>query len=262
MESALRFFRRIIYSYKQTAIISDWRAYLMFDLIPPVSQTLFFSLIAGYVYGPEYIQKWMIGNAILIASFTSLFGVGAQLVIEKYNGTLSLLIASKTKLKSILLSSAIGSMIMGTISVILGLITVSLFLNISWTSDLIYSFSIVLLLSIFVSVSFGYIFSCFILITSETNLVLNLVSRILLIFTGANFPISKLPDILQWFSNVLPLTRSIKIAQSLIEGKSISNYYNLILEELTLSFVFIVVASILLQAMERKSRTTGKLEFI
>ena len=254
--------KRIIYSYKQTAIISDWRAYLMFDLIPPVSQTLFFSLIAGYVYGPEYIQKWMIGNAILIASFTSLFGVGAQLVIEKYNGTLSLLIASKTKLKSILLSSAIGSMIMGTISVILGLITVSLFLNISWTSDLIYSFSIVLLLSIFVSVSFGYIFSCFILITSETNLVLNLVSRILLIFTGANFPISKLPDILQWFSNVLPLTRSIKIAQSLIEGKSISNYYNLILEELTLSFVFIVVASILLQAMERKSRTTGKLEFI
>ena len=92
--------------------------------------------------------------------------------------------------------------------------------------------------------------------------MLNLISRILLIFTGANFPISKLPYILQWFSNVLPLKRSIKIAQGLIEGKSISGYYNLIFEELILSFLFIVIASILLQVMERKSRTTGKLEFI
>lgn len=262
MDTVLRFFRRIIYSYKQTSLISNWKAYLMFDLIPPVSQTLFFSLIASYIYGPEYIRKWMIGNALLIASFNALFGVGTQLIIEKYHGTLSLLIASKTKLKSVLLSSAIGSMIMSLISVIIGLIAVSLFLDISWTSDLIYSFSIVLLLATFVSVSFGYIFSCFILITSEINLVLNLISRILLIFTGANFPISKLPYILQLFSNVLPLTRSIKIAQGLFEGRTISSYYNLIFEELILSFVFIVVGSILLQAMERKSRSTGKLEFI
>ncbi|MBL6441049.1 ABC transporter permease [Streptococcus suis] len=262
MESVFRFFRRIIYSYKQTSIISDWKTYLMFDLIPPVSQTLFFSLIASYIYGPEYVREWMIGNALLIASFNSLFGVGTQLVIEKYHGTLSLLIASKTKLKSVLLSSAIGSMAMSIISVILGLIAISLFLNISWTNDLIYSFSIVLLLSTFVSVSFGYIFSCLILITSETNLVLNLISRILLIFTGANFPISKLPYILQYFSGILPLTRSIKIAKGLMAGKSLSTYYNLIFEELTLSFTFLVLASILLHVLERKSRTTGKLEFV
>ncbi|HEL1811764.1 TPA: ABC transporter permease [Streptococcus suis] len=262
MESVFRFFRRIIYSYKQTSIISDWKAYFLFDLIPPISQTLFFSLIASYIYGVEYIQKWMVGNALLIASFNSLFGVGAQLILEKYNGTLSLLIASKTRLKSILLSSAIGSMIMTIISVVTGLVVVSMILNISWTSNLIFSFIVVLLVATFVSVSFGYIFSCLILITSETNLVLNLISRILLIFTGANFPISKLPYILQCFSGILPLTRSIKIAKGLIAGKPLSTYYNLIFEELTLSFTFLVLASILLHVLERKSRTTGKLEFV
>jgi len=257
MESVFRFFRRIIYSYKQTSIISDWKAYFLFDLIPPISQTLFFSLIASYIYGVEYIQKWMVGNALLIASFNSLFGVGAQLILEKYNGTLSLLIASKTRLKSILLSSAIGSMIMTIISVVTGLVVVSMILNISWTSNLIFSFIVVLLVATFVSVSFGYIFSCL-----ETNLVLNLISRILLIFTGANFPISKLPYILQCFSGILPLTRSIKIAKGLIAGKPLSTYYNLIFEELTLSFTFLVLASILLHVLERKSRTTGKLEFV
>ena len=126
---------------------------------------------------------------------------------------------------------------------------------------MISSFICVLFLSSFVAMSFGYIFSCFILITSETNLILNLVSRLLLIFTGANFPVSKLPNIFQWFSKLLPLTRSIQIAQGLIEGNSLSEFNKLIYEELTLGFSFILVAYILLKYMERQSRTSGKLEF-
>lgn len=66
MESISRFFRRIIFFYKQSSVISDWRVYLMFDFIPPFSQSLLFSLVASYVYGPDYIRKWMIGNALLI----------------------------------------------------------------------------------------------------------------------------------------------------------------------------------------------------
>lgn len=262
MESILRFFRRIVFSYKQSSIMSDWKTYMMFELIPPISQTLFFSMVAEYIYGTDYIQKWMIGNAILIASFGALFGVGTQLMVEKYNGTLSFLMASKTKLSSILFSSAISTMITSMLSVTIGVTLVSFILGISWNIRMISSFVVVLFLSSFVAMSFGYIFSCFILITSETNLVLNLASRLLLIFTGANFPISKLPHILQWFSNILPLTRSIQIAQGLVEGNSLSKYYGLIYEELALGFSFIFVTSLLLKFMERKSRITGKLEFI
>ena len=261
MESIFRFFRRIIFSYKQSSVMSDWKTYMMFDLIPPVSQTLLFSLVAGYICGTDYIQKWMIGNAILIASFGALFGVGTQLMDEKNNGTLSFLIASKTKLSSILFSSAISTMVTSMISVTIGVGLVSLILGINWNLELISSFIGVLFLSSFVAMSFGYIFSCFILITSETNLILNLVSRLLLIFTGANFPVSKLPYIFQWFSKILPLTRSIQIAQGLIEGNSLSEYNKLIYEELTLGFSFILVAYILLKYMERQSRTSGKLEF-
>lgn len=262
MENIRLIFRRIIYSFKQTSILSDWKTYLLFDLIPPILQTLFFSLIANYVYGPEYIRKWMIGNALMIASFHSLFGVGTQLIIEKIHGTLVILIASKTKLSSILLSSAVGSMIMSIISVIIGTITVSILLEINWSSSLIFSFFIILVISTLVSVSFGYIFSCFILLTSDVNLLLNVVSRVLLIFTGANFPISKLPYILQIFSNFLPLTRSIKVAQGLIEGDKLSRYYSTIFEEFILGVIFIIIASTFLKFVQRRSRTTGKLEFI
>lgn len=262
MENILRFFRRVLFSYKQSSIISDWKTYMMFDLVPPISQTLLFSITAGYIYGTDYIQKWMIGNAILIASFEALFGVGTQLMSEKYNGTLNFLIASKTKLSAILFSSAISTMFVSMVSVSIGIALVSFILRISWSLEMFFSFVLVLLLSAFVSMSFGYIFSCFILVISETNLILNLVSRILLIFTGANFPIAKLPIVFQWFSNILPLTRSIKIAQGLIEGKSISEYYNLFFEELLLGILLIVMASILLKYMEKKSRQTGNIEFV
>lgn len=261
MERVFRFYRRIIFSYKQSSIMSDWKTYMLFDLIPPILQTLFFSMVAGYIYGTEYIQKWMIGNAILISSFGALFGVGTQLVAEKYNGTLSFLMASKTKLSFILFSSAISTMMTSMLSVTIGVTLVSLILDISWDTGIIFSFVAVLFLSSFVAMSFGYVFSCFILITSETNLILNLVSRLLLIFTGANFPISKLPSFLQWFSNLLPLTRSIQIAQGLVEGTKFSKYYGLVYEELLLGCSFIVIAIFILKIMERKSRTTGKMEF-
>lgn len=262
MENISRFCRRIVYSYKQSSLISDWKTYVMFDLIPPISQTLLFSLVAGYIYGADYIQKWMIGNAILIASFGALFGVGTQLMDEKYNGTLGLLIVSKTKLSSILFSSAISSMLTSIVSVTVGIVLVSMILGISWNIGLVASFFIVLLLSSFVAMSFGYIFSCFILVTSEANLILNLVSRLLLIFTGANFPISRLPHFLQCFSTILPLTRSIEVAQGLIEGKTISSYYLQIFEEIVLGIIFIILASILLRVMENASRKNSNIEFI
>lgn len=262
MESISRFFRRIIFFYKQSSVISDWRVYLMFDFIPPFSQSLLFSLVASYVYGPDYIRKWMIGNALLITSFNALFGVGTQLIIEKQHGTLALQIASKTKISTVLLSSAISAIFISVFSVSIGITLVSLLLGIKWTTSLIYSFVLVLFVSSFVSVSFGYIFSCFILVTSEVNLMLNLISRVLLIFSGANFPIRKLPPLLQLFSNYLPLTRSIRIAQGLMEGKVLSDYYQLIFEEFTLGIVFIIIATILLKFMEKKSRVDNSIEII
>ncbi|OLF49400.1 ABC transporter [Streptococcus acidominimus] len=262
MEALGRFFRRILMAYKRASIVADWRTYLLFDLIPPISQTLFFSLVAYAIYGPAYIRKWMIGNALLIASFTALYGVGSQLIAEKHHGTLSLLIASKTKLSAILLSSTISAMCTSLISVSLGTSLVSVMLGIVWDRSLIYSFSLVLLLATFVAMSFGYLFACFILVTTEVNLVLNLFGRILLIFTGANVSIRKLPPFFQGFSKILPLTRSIQIAQGLMEGKALSDYGRLFLEEILLGIIFLLLAIFVLAFMENKARKDSTIELI
>ncbi|MFC3927192.1 ABC transporter permease [Streptococcus caprae] len=262
MEFVSRFFRRILFSYKQESLLSDWKTYILFDLIPPISQTLFFSLVAYYSYGPDYLKKWMIGNTLLMASFNALFGVGTQIMVEKYHGTLSLLMASRTRLGSVFMSSTISAMLSSFISVVIGLTFISFLLNIHWNVNLMFSFVVVLLVAVFVSMSFGYIFACFILVTSETNLVLNLVSRILLIFTGANFSISKLPPVLQFFSNLLPLTRSIRVAQGLIEGQSLSLNGNLLLQEIFLGCCFLLLGVFLLKVMEYQARKGGSVEFV
>lgn len=193
MGSFQRFVRRMILFQKRSSLISDWKKYVLFDLLTPILQMLCYSLIAFYAYGNDHVQKWMIGNAILISAFGSLYGVGVQILVEKRTGTLSLLIASKTKLHEIFLASTISTVLNSFLSVIIGISVVSLIFRIAWSFDLIFALLQVLIIAVFVSMSFGFIFSCFILLTSEINLILNTVSRILLIFSGANFPIEDLP---------------------------------------------------------------------
>lgn len=256
------FLRRIAFFYKRSSLISNWKLFLLFNLLPPVLQTICYSLVAYYVYGVDYIQSWMIGNSILIASFGALYGVGSQLLIEKRNGTLSLLIASSTSLQEIFIASTFSSIITSGISVITGVTIVSLIFKIAWDIKLISSFFIILIIAVFTSMSFGYVFSLFILLSSEVNLLLNTTSQILLIFTGANFPISNLPDSLQLFSLCLPLTRTIRAAQGIMNGDNLIHYKNLLLQETLLGLIYILIGSISLHFIERKARETGKIDFI
>lgn len=262
MEKIYRFFRRIGFAYKQESLLSDWKTYVLFDLIPPIAQTLLFALAAYYIYGPNEVKKWMIGNALLLSSFQALFGVGTQLLTEKYHGTLSLLIASRTRVQEVFLSSMLSAMLSSMVTVVLGLTLVSLIMGITWSTQLLGWFLLLLMVSIFVSMSFGYILACFILVSSEVNLILNLISKLLLIFTGANFSLDKLPITLQGFTKCLPLTRSIKIAQGIMEGQLPDYFHQLLVEEGLLGIAFLGIGTILLEIMEQKSRKSGNLELM
>ena len=262
MEFIYRFFRRIKFSYKISSILSDWKGFLMLDVSAPVLQMCCFSLVGYYVYGADNIAKWMIGNAILISSFGAIYRVGLQLIREKSNGTLSLLVATRTRLSEIFFTSAVSSMLTSFISVIIGVILMSIILNISWDFIKIVSFISVLIVAIFTSVCFGFLFSCFILISTEVQLLVNTAEKILLIFTGANFSITQLPIFLQKFSYCLPLTRSIEASQKIVQGDSIFNNIHLIRMEFILGIIFLFLGTLMLRYMESLAIKKGILDML
>lgn len=262
MEYINRFFRRIKFSYKRDSIISDWRTYLMVDLSLPILQMLCYSLIAYYAYGSEKVSRWMIGNSLLVVAFTAIYRVGFLLSSEKYNGTLSLLVASKTKLWEISFTSAFSTIIQSLLSVFIGVTVISLLLHIPWTTSKVTAFLLVLLIAVFVSMSFGFLFSCFILVSTEVHLVTNTASQILLIFTGANFPISSLPKVFQFIPPILPLTRSISVAQSIMDGNMQVGFLNPLKAEMILGFIYLLIAVVVLHTMEKVAIKNGSLDML
>ena len=133
MENTSRFFRRIGFSYKMASVLSDWRTFFTIDLLIPLMQMMCYSLVGYYVYGAENIEKWVISNAIVTSAFSAIYRVGLQLARERASGTLSLMLATKTSISEILLSSAISTMLLSFISVVFGVSILSVTLGLIWT---------------------------------------------------------------------------------------------------------------------------------
>lgn len=260
MENISKFLRRIVFYYKDSPISYNWKLFFMYEIMIPIFQMLCFSMVGFYVYGKSNSIKWVIGNAILISSFGAIYKVGFQILKERRNGTLIVLILSKTQITNILFTHAIFSMIISFVSVCIGLLFVTIIFNLKWTLSILNSVLIILIVAVFVSASFGYLISCFLILTTEVHLVVNTIEKILLIFTGANFSINSLPLLLQKFSYVLPLTRSIKLSQIVVLGEDITKYKWDILSEIILGLIYIFLAMLLLKRIERKAIKEGILE--
>lgn len=262
METTFRFFRRIIYFYKRSSVVSDWRTYIIVNMSLPILQMICYSTIAYYVYGASNISRWLVGNSLLIIAFSAIYNIGLQIEYEKYNGTLSLLIASKTKLWEIFLASGISTIVQSSFSVIIGITSVSFILKIQWSLDKLLYFGFLLVIALFVCMAFGFLFSCFIIVTTEIHLVTNTFYQLLLILTGANFSIDRLPHILQYFSLILPLTRSIKVAQSIMDG-GFNNYsLNLMAEEFLLGILYMLLSILSIYNIEKIAIKKGILDIL
>jgi hypothetical protein len=262
MENVYRFFRRVSFSYKMSSVLNDWRAFFTIDLLIPLMQMMCYSLVGYYVYGAENIEKWVISNAIVTSAFTAIYRVGLQLARERASGTLSLMLATKTSISEILISSAISTMLLSFVSVVFGVSVLSLLLGLAWNGQKILEFVFVLILAIFVATCFGFFISCLILLTTEIHLVTNTIDKVLLIFTGANFPVSNFPYLVEQFCYTLPLTRSILLVQKLIGGESAMSNIYLIRGELVLAFVFLILGIVLLKNMEKAAIKGSKLDLL
>ena len=80
-------------------------------------------------------------------------------------------------------------------------------------------------------------------------LLLNVSSMILMCLSGVDFPIEKLPVMLQVFSRVLPLTNVLKASKIIMAGNI--NVMAYILREISIGVIYVIVAFILFKIMEK-----------
>ena len=83
---------------------------------------------------------------------------------------------------------------------------------------------------------------------------------VLLIFTGSNFPITQLPEMVQVISYALPLTRSIQAARGVTNGLGWNEILPLLGGEVLVGIAYVFLATGLVKYAERVAVKEGSLE--
>ena len=82
----------------------------------------------------------------------------------------------------------------------------------------------------------------------------------ILLVSGANIPLSKLPPALTFLGEALPLTRSIAVARALAAGGEITASLPLLLEDLAIGLGYAFVGFFLFSWIEVVARRRGTME--
>jgi ABC-2 type transport system ATP-binding protein len=108
----------------------------------------------------------------------------------------------------------------------------------------------------------GLLMGCLSLITRNMMFVNNTVYFLLLVFCGANVPLTVLPGWMRAVSQFLPLTRGIASARQIIAGAGLSEVVPLLAGELLIGLVYIFLGYSLFRWFEFQAKRHGTLEAI
>lgn len=254
-----RFFSQALLYHKGRTAAFSLPEFLCFDAGYPIITLIFYCLLASYSFQTTDLTHWVIGNAFLMCTNTCVFGLGAIFNGERYYGRLRSIVASPCNKLALILANGVFPTLFASIAVAGGFVVGGLIFNIDFSDINIGLAALTIICAMFAATGFGLLLAVFGLISDSMHLILNVVSYVLMIFTGAEFPISQLPLWGQWLSKLLPLTHSIE-AMNVLMGKQEGNFVHLLLGELGIAILYMIAAWATLRRAERVCRTSGRFD--
>jgi len=259
-EGISRFFVQSWLSFKALFGWIDPKVYFFVKVLNPIFQLVFFCLLAKYCYKVSDLSPWVIGNSFLLCIYNCIFGIGNIFVVERYYGTLKIIVAAPSNKFITFFQRGFVHIFDSISTVVIGLVVGSLLFNVSFANVDLPVFFLVLIIAMFSAVGFGLFVGSFGLIISNMNLIMNILAMLLMVFSGANFPVEWLPLVIRKFAYCLPITRSIKAANLLTQGQGLLKIYSLIGQEILLGVIYIAAGYLLMQVTETISKKRASID--
>lgn len=237
------------------------QVYFLTNIFTPTLSVLFFATVARFAYGVQDVTPYVVGNAMVLCTYSAFFGAGGVLRSERNFGTLETVMAAPYGGFALFASRSLPYILDALLSVALGLVVGSLCFSVSWTSVNTVALILALLCSIFAAESLGLFISTFGLVTRDMNLIMNIMATAILALTGANFSLTLFPRWVQHISWSLPVTRGIAAARLALASAGWSEVWKLLLGEFALGWVYMVAGYGLLRVMQWRARVKGTLQF-
>lgn len=254
-----RFLSQAWLYHKARTAAFDWREFLFFDTGYPIITLVFYCLLASYSFRTTDLTRWVVGNAFLMCVNTCIFGLGGLFRSERYSGRLRSIIAAPCNLFSVVLSYGFVPSILAMGSVMLGFGVGAVVFGIDFSGVNIGLALLTIFCAMICASCFGLLLSVFGLISDGMHLILNMMNYILMIFTGAEFPVTQLPAAGRVLSRLLPLTRSIEAMNQLFSEES-AGVAPLLLGELAMAAIYAAAAVSVLKYADSACRKAGKFD--
>lgn len=255
-----RFFSQAWLSFKGQQAALSFDEFIAFKTLYPLLTLIFYCVLASYSFNRSDLTHWVVGNSFLLCINTCVFSLGGTFTGERYYGRLRSIIVSPVHKVSIVLQKGFYPCIVAIFSVLIGFFIGSLIFSVDFSNVNFGLFLLITIVAMFAATGFGLLLAVFGLITDEMNFLLNLASYVLIIFCGANFPISQLPLVARVFSKLLPLTRSIEAANMLFEKFDYERLAWLLIGEVGLGIVYCAVGTIIIKMVEKTAIKKAALE--
>jgi ABC-2 type transport system permease protein len=171
--------------------------------------------------GGDYFPFVLIGIAFSNYLSTALRSLATKIREEQMMGTLEAIVLTPTKILTLAVSLPCWDFIFALINISIYLFTGICLLGVKLPSVDIFAVGIILFLIVVSSSSIGMLSAAFIVVFKKGDPIVWAVSSFTIFFGGAFFPVELLPKSLQYISNILPVTYSIRaLRRSVLQGYS------------------------------------------
>jgi ABC-2 type transport system permease protein len=228
-------------------------------ILAPVFQILLMAYI-GRSAGLASDEFYVVGNSIQYAAVPCLFAMTQLVGGEKFQNTLGAILVSPAPRLPLFFGRAVPVVMNGAFTAAFALLIGSLVLGISIPAASIPALAVVILVAAFSCTGLGLINAALALRIRESAVLSNVLFGFLLIFTGANVPLSEVPGWMRTASQGIPFTHSIEAARDLADGASVSSVLDLVGAEFLVGGAYLVAGYALLRFFENQGRRHATLE--
>jgi len=239
----------------------------LMNILLSVGVFYFISLLVGpsatpYLsrYGGDYFSFVVIGIA-----FSGYFGVGlssfsSSLRQSQISGTLEAMLTSPTRLSAIIVSSSLWEYLMTTIRVLVYLIVGALIMRATFGQGDFISAFVILLLTIITFSSLGIISASFVMVLKRGDPIAWLFNAVSTFLGGVYYPITILPEGLQWLARLIPVTYALDAMRlALLQGASLNELLPQILALCAFSVILLPSSLIAFRFAVQRAKVEGSL---
>ena len=234
--------------------------YMASKVLMPLAQMFFFVFLGTFATSADNTSFYVIGNAIQITAVSGIFGVTMSVGGERDTGTLPYLFGTPANRFVVFFGRAFMHVLDGMLGVVIAFVWGVILFGLDLSQASLPALALIIFITTISTCGLGLLMGCLSLVTVNVMFINNFVYFALLIFSGANVPIDRLPQIMQSVSWALPLTRGIAAARMLVDGTAFSQISPLLWSELGIGLLYGGIGYLLFAWFENQAKRSGTLE--